>query len=342
MKINILLTSVGGEMAPAIITHLKNIKKYKITVIGVDISNEAIGKNFCDFFYEVPRGEDKNYNNKILKISLKHKINLLIPTSDEEALNLSKINSVFQKNKIQLVATSHSTISIMNDKLKTYNFLKKNNINTPFYKKISRKKELLSEIKRSLLLYNEIVIKPSNARGGRNVFIISNKIKKYKIHNDRREIITDLNSFIKYFQKKLNGSYPLILMERLVEPVYDLDMLAWNGKSIAVVPRRRFNSAVPNDGHLIVSNQNLIKLGEKIINILNLSWLYECDIMFDEFGKPHILEINPRPSGSFVVCLYAGMPIIERLIDLSLGKKIRKLKIPYNKRIIPYKNLYII
>ena len=86
-------------------------------------------------------------------------------------------------------------------------------------------------------------------------------------------------------------------MSKLKEPVYDLDMLDWKGRTLRVIPRKQFNSAVPNDGHIIVKDHNLIELGKKIISKFKLSWLYDCDIMYDQNNIPQILEINPRPSG---------------------------------------------
>ena len=129
-------------------------------------------------------------------------------------------------------------------------------------------------------------------------------------------------------------------MEKLKEPVYDLDILAWKGKSIAVIPRKRVNSAVPNDGHLVIKDNKLINLGKKIISKFKLSWLYDCDIMYDKKNIPHLLEINPRPSGSIAVSIAAGIPLIKYLLFLSKGIKIKKLNLKFNKRIIPYKNLY--
>ena len=62
--------------------------------------------------------------------------------------------------------------------------------------------------------------------------------------------------------------------------------------------------------------------------------------MYDQNNIPQILEINPRPSGSAVISICAGVPLIRDLLYLSKGFKINKTKIPFNKRIIPYKNLY--
>ena len=340
MNFKILLTCVGGEFAPNLILSIKNDNKISTTIIGTDKKKDAIGKKFCDFFYQVPKANDKNYIKKIVLICKKNKIDLVLPTSDEEAYTLSKNRKFIENNKTKLACTDFNTIKIFNSKKATYEKLKQFNIPTPEYIIIKKSSLLDIEINKMLKKYREIVIKPSISRGGRNVFIISNKTKGFKIFDDRREIVTDLKNFKGKFKKNLKKNYPLIIMNKLKEPTYDLDMLAWKGKPLRIIPRKRFNSAVPNDGHIIVNNQNLIKLGKKIISKFKLSWLYDCDIMYDKKNKPQILEINPRPSGSVIVSICAGVPLIRDLVFLSKGLKIKKQRLPFNKRIIAYKNTH--
>ena len=340
MNFKILITSIGGEFGPNLILSLKNDKKMFIKVIGTDVKKDAIGKNFCDIFYQVPKANNKNYIKKISSICKKNKVDLVLPTSDEEAFILSKNRNLIENKKTKLACTDFETIKVFNDKISTYEKLKKFNMPKPDYVIVQKSSQLDTEIKKMFKKYKEIVVKPSNSRGGRNVFIISNKKKGFKIFDDRREIFTDVSNFQNNFKQNLIRSYPLIIMNKLKEPVYDLDMLAWKGKTLRIIPRKRFNSAVPNDGHIIINDKNLINLGKKIISKFKLSWLYDCDIMYDQNKKPQILEINPRPSGSVVVSICAGVPLIKDLIFLTKGHKIKNVKSPFNKRIIPYKNLY--
>ena len=94
-----MITCVGGELSPTSIKFLKKNSSHNIKVIGTDLSSNAIGKHFCDKFYKVPKSSSKDYIKHILKIASKNKINIIIPTSDEESLALSKIKNVFEKKK---------------------------------------------------------------------------------------------------------------------------------------------------------------------------------------------------------------------------------------------------
>ena len=71
-----------------------------------------------------------------------------------------------------------------------------------------------------------------------------------------REKHLNLKDFKKNYKNFLKKKYPLLMMEKLKTPVYDLDILSRNGSLISSVCRRRIHSALPNSGHIIVNNKN--------------------------------------------------------------------------------------
>lgn len=64
-KINILITCVGGEYGPELISSFRNNKFIKqIRIIGVDTKESLISKEFLDKFYLVPAPKKKKlYKN---------------------------------------------------------------------------------------------------------------------------------------------------------------------------------------------------------------------------------------------------------------------------------------
>ena len=189
--------------------------------------------------------------------------------------------------------------------------------------------------------HGAVVIKPACARGGRGVHVVSSLSIEVEYFDNKREVHSNLKTFIDTLMHKLKEEFPLIVMERLVEPVVDIDLLAWKGKAKRVVARRRVNSAVPNDGHILIGDEILTNLGEKLIELLQLSWLYDCDVMFDSKGNPCVLELNPRQSGSLAVSIAAGIPMLDDLISLAKGENILDIELPINRKVVPYKSLAI-
>ena len=75
-----------------------------------------------------------------------------------------------------------------------------------------------------------------------------------------------------------------------------------------------------------------------------MSWLYDCDLMLDSKGRPCILEINPRQSGSVSVSVAAGIPLLDDLISLAKNERnlISDTEHVTGVKVVPYKSLYSI
>ena len=332
---NILITSVGGTLAPFLINKIKNGKFKDLKITGTNQNNKCIAKYFLDNFVVTPSGNSTKYINHMKKIVKKFNIDFLIPGSDEEALNLSKNKKYFKKTKCKIATVDYKTLYIFSDKIRTYQALKEKNLPFPEFKIIKNFKEIKKKIKE--FNKKDFVIKPSLSRGGRNVLVVRSDLKKVFLKNYGREIhvpTKKLNS--KYFSMYKKNFFPLVLSERLSEPTFDLDMLAFNGKSIRVVSRKRLNPAEPNAGHIVKRVKKLEKIGKNLIKKFNLSWLYDCDLMIDKKGNYKIIEINPRMSGSSVVSVEAGYPLFDDMISILRKKSIKKINKVINKIIFPY------
>ena len=333
----IILTCIGGPLKKFEVLFLKNKSKYNNYVVGIDVNNNNTGKKYVDKFYKTPDGQSVNYIKKIIQIVKKEKINLILPCSDEEAVTLTRNRKNLLKLNCYVASSSYENINIFSDKLKTYTYLKKAKIAVPKYKKISNYNSLIIEINRYKKNNLEFVVKPSISRGGRNVYVVSIKNIKTKINNNR-EMYLSFNNFKKLPKNKFKNSYPLIVMEKLYKPTYDLDMFAHKGKLINSVLRRRVIPDDPNAGHLVIKNQTrFTNIGKKIVKLFNLDWLYDCDIMIDKNKLPKILEINPRPSGSTSISLSAGVHLLDNVLEKYKKTKLSIFKIKSDKIIMPNK-----
>ena len=335
----ILITSIGGGLSIELVKQIKNSTKFKnIKIIGVDILKETPSRYFVDKFYEVPSPNNSNYSSKIIKIIKENKINLILPGSDEEAESLCKNRSLFENKNCVLGSVDFETLSNFTNKQKTYESLKKNKLPCPEFYIAKNHKELIKYIKK--FNKREFVIKPSVSRGGRDVSIFRNDISRIYFYNDKKEIhFPNRKKNIFEIKKNYKGKYPVILSERLFSPIYDIDMLGFEGKMINVVVRKRINPQVPNDGHKIIKHKKIQDLGKKIIKYYNLSWLYDCDCMTDKNGEIKIIEINPRMSGSLATSITAGYPLIDNLLRIINNYELDTKKPKKNVTIIPYKTL---
>lgn len=334
----ILITSAGGQLAPMMCSLMKKGHFRDLKVIGANNKSSEKIKHFFDHFVNLPNGKNNKYIKELIKIIKKYRIDFLIPGSDEEAIKVSKKINLFKKLNCEVSCVKSSILKIFNSKLLTYKYLQKHKLPCANFFHIKSRSELLKKIT-SNFKNKEFAIKPSISRGGRGIYIIRNDIKKIISKNNFREFHVPSFLFNPTFIKK-NIKFPLILMERLYEPTYDLDLLGLNGRAVTIVCRKRLVPEEPNEGHIIFNDKKLKKIGETIIQKFNLSWLYDCDLMLDKKGNYKIIEINPRLSGSTPVAVLAGYSLYDNLIAIARKKKFFKNKKKISKLIIPYTGLF--
>jgi carbamoylphosphate synthase large subunit len=164
-NINILLTCVGGEFGPFMINALKN-GVHKARVIGIDSNPMAVGRSFCDVFLQAPTGKDPAYPAFISKLVSDHKVELIIPTSDEEALVLSQIKGEFLNTTIATVGPE--LLTKLSSKSLTYRLLEEHQLPCPDWYEVSNWDQLLSTSENFLKKHGRIVVKPAMSRGGRD------------------------------------------------------------------------------------------------------------------------------------------------------------------------------
>ena len=327
----IMFTSSGGGLSAELRKRILKGNKYNIKILAVDSQDKPNAKIFCNYFSVVPNGKNIHYFKAIAKLVEKYRVNLIIPCSDEEALALARKRDMLETADCMLACADYEILKIISNKVKTYDILKTKKIKVPEYNQVDSIEGLKSTVLKYLKAKGSVVIKPAVGRGGRDVSVIS---KNYK--NDG---FISIDNFIDNYINNYNNLFPLIVMERLFDPIYDIDMLAYNGKLVKSLVRRRLNPNNANDGHIIENLPNLHNLAEKLSNIFELNWLYDCDIMMDAHGEPVVLEINPRPSGSIAISVAAGVNFIEAMISIIKDEKFLFNKIEDNKIIIPYTSL---
>jgi len=326
----ILFTSSGGGLSAELRRRILNQSRYDIKIIAVDAKKSGQAEIFSDKFELVPNGIEEDYPIKIAKIIKQNNVNLVIPCSDEEALNLVKNKKIIEGKNCKLACTEYDTLKLISNKLHTYRYMKEKKIPVPIFKEANSINDLKKISKEMLEIFEEIVIKPASGRGGRNVEFVSLKA------NDKS---VSLESFLNSQIRQYKNIFPVIVMEKFEGPIYDIDVLSKDGRLIRSLVRRRLNPLIPNEGHVLEKHDELYSMAEKLVKAFNLSWLYDCDFMLDNQGKPQLLEINPRPSGSLAVSLAAGINFIDDMVALEKKDELDDAKAPFGKIIYPFSSL---
>lgn len=337
-KHNILFTCVGGTLAMDSIIELKKDSNLNLFIIGVDSKAQNFNSNFLEKFYQVPNGDDINYFDKIFDICIKHRIELILPGSDEEAFTLSKNNHKLAAKGIKISCCSFEHHRLITNKAKLYEFLNRQNIRVPRYRLINQNFDLEIEMKTILKNKSSVVIKNMNTRGGRGTFFIENELDPIPAilkNGSREKVLSSKTMSISSF-KEIVGKECLI-MEVFMPLAYDVDVLVQNGKVVEFLIRERINPCgIPYMGSIIRKNKKIENYIKSICNALEIDGILDLDLMTDKNDSIQLLEINPRMSGSISASYASNFPILSKGISLLLGEYY-----PNNFKTIPNKEIYL-
>lgn len=289
-KTTIVRTAVGS---PASVGLIKELRKRGIRVVGTDCNPLSAGFYFCDKSYVVPRGDELNFVEELLKICEKEKPKAIISGPEEEILTLSKNKKLFEKRDILVLVPAYRIARTCADKVATDKFFKKEGIPTP---KIYRKNEVEFPI----------IIKPRWGRGSTNVFKAKNKEELEVFSRKVKEPI---------FQEFIKGK------EYTIDVFADLE-----GEPLSVVPRERIRveSGISFKGKTVY-DQEMINFCEKIVRKLRIKGPSCIQCIKDNRG-PKFIEINTRFGGGSILSMKADPTIIPNLIRIIKGKKPIKSK----------------
>lgn len=342
-KINILMTCTGGDLAPEYICAMKNSTRYDVSVLAVDGNPEAIGQYFADHFRTVPMGHADNYIDTIRALVREFGITMILAGSDGEALALSSAKQVLAAEGCTVCCPDPEVLANLANKADTYIKLREAGIPHADFASVSSLDGLQAAITDFAQQYGEFVIKPAISRGGRNVFVVRTDIDGEQSYYGGREIHCTLDVLREKYQKGIADLFPVLVMERLVEPTYDIDVLTWSGEPVNVIPRKRHNPAgIPFTGNTIMLDKPLVDLGMSVSRIFNLSWLLDVDVMCRKDGTPVVLEVNPRWSGSCPSSVRAGVPLFDNIMALVVGDEPDRV-VPQDRTVVlPYNALQVV
>ncbi len=306
-EMNILITAASRRVAliQAFSQALKRLG-LKGNVITTDMNNLSPGLYFGSKHYIVPLTTDSQYIPIIKSICFRERIQLLIPTIDDELPLFGKHADEFLATGIRVAVSSEHTNHICNDKYATADFFKSHGI--PFARTWLPEQLDFSRIEYPLFL------KPRSGRGSVDAFTIRNK----------RELLF----FLDYVPDA-------VVQEFLNGKEYTIDLLAdFDGNVISVVPRERMvvRSGVTDRGQTL-KHPEMTRLAISAAGALDIRGPANIQVKLDgETAK--IFEVNPRFSGGIPLTIAAGADFPAWLIEMCLGRRVRPCIGKYRDRLI--------
>ncbi len=272
--INILITSIGGDIGSNMLRILKEQKIFHCVVVGTDIKEYIFCKKQLDKFYKVSKVLNENYKDEIFNIVKENNIELIIPSSEYDIIFLKRNKILFEQLNVKLMINNDNLINIFLDKYETSKALNKFNIGTP-------DTFLLSEYNHQLNF--PILIKACRSTFSKDVSILRNQ-------DEFAEMSRRLHAKDQYIVQKYIGSSE----QEYTTTVYR------SKETTKVITFRRTLQGDKTGYAEICSVQELEKYSHIIADTFELNGSINIQSRMEN-GNYYIFEINPRISSTVYI-----------------------------------------
>jgi len=309
----ILLSPVGGQAISGIVKYFRNLDA---KIVGIDKDSEAIGRHFVDKFISVPGVSDKAYPDTVLNIIRSNKVDIFISWLDPEIILWNK---KFYASEIPGDLIDIFSINFRRDIIDFYdkfafNFLLKSN-------KFNYPKTFLLDNETGVNIRPPVVIKPRIGYGTKNTHIAENE--------------DSLRYFRNLLLNKFGSAQKLIIQEFLEGSEFTIDFFSANRKVVNAVARKRVkHKGVSLIGEVVHDNA-MSKFLEHFCSTFNINGLNNIQVIKSR-EKYYVLDFNPRPSGTIIFSINAGVDLMNNLLEEKEGKKITEYGKPRNLKMVRY------
>lgn len=297
--------------------HLINMMRTAVSginIIGTNSNPDCVYKLVCDEWYSEPDGT--SYVEACAEFCRQHNIDVFVPHRNME--EICRRSELFTESGTLLLAdTDKNDISIIYDKIKTYDYLIKSGLADviPEYYSCGNITEFETAVHEIQGKGSKACFKKAVDEGGLSYHVIE--------ENPEISIYCRPSSHVTYKEahriiEKYSFSVPLIVMPYLSQPEISVDCLKTDS-GIIMLPRRKLGGRVS----VVEFDENIMQTTERISEKFALEMPYNVQYRYYD-GKIQLLEINPRMSGGLQLsCTASGINIPE----LALKKL---LKEPYS------------
>lgn len=299
---SVLVTGVGAIIGYGVLRSLR-MSGYGFKVIGTDIYPDAVGRQWCDKFVQVPRTDSSNFAEKFTEIISSNNIDIVIPAIEQDVSHLSSNRQFFKCSNVALCLNQSELIRISDDKWLMHQELEQLGLLT-IKTEIDGSFEELSEI-----LGLPFLLKPRRSYASKGILKISDEL--------------DFN----YWRKKLGSNFMVQEIVGSDDSEYTVASFGFGDgtTSETIILRRKLSGegatakawVVPNEseiGQALSLFVNRLAIHFKPVGPTNYQFRYHND-------QPMLLEINPRISSSTSIRASFGFNEAKMCLDFFLEKK---------------------
>ncbi len=334
--VTVLLTGAGAPGASGIIKSLRVVDEREIRIVGVDVNADAYGFAFTDAAYTVPYGDEEGYIPRLAEIAETEAVDVILPLTTREISPLSAHRNRFDAT---VMVSAFEALQVANNKGRLYDFLASEGFaSAPAFRQVASEAAFVEAVRSLGYPEQPVCFKPPVASGMRGFRILDKSTDRATrlLEEKPGAPITTLEE-IRPVLSAAEQFPELAVMEYLPGEEYSVDTLAMGDEVGPVLPRSRSRTraGITFEG-TVEHDEQLIEESRAISETLGLEYNINLQFRYDADGEPKLIEINPRVSGTIVMCVGAGVNFPYLGVKHALGEPLPATDIEWGTQMVRY------
>lgn len=335
-EITVLLTGAGAPGCAGIVRSLRMNDERPIRIVGVDMNPDAYGFALVDESDTVPGGTDERYIPEMVDIAARENVDVILPLTTAELEPLATQRDQFEAT---VMVSSAETLAIANDKGRLYDFLSNEGFRSaPNFRRINTMREFTQTCKDLGYPDQPVCFKLPVASGMRGFRVLdesSNRLTRL-LSEKPDNTVTTLDE-VRPILSSADKFPELIVMEYLPGQEYSVDVLGRKETAEPVIPRSRARTRAGISFEGTVKHETeLIEETREICRQLGVEYNINVQFKYDQDGVPKILEINPRVSGTIIMCVGAGANLPYLGVKYALDEPLPPVDVTWGTHMVRY------
>lgn len=336
--VTVLMTGAGAPGASGIVRSLRADDERSVRVVGVDADSEAYGFGLVDEHYTVPRGDEDGYVARIAEVAAAEDADAVLPLTTDELRPLAADRGAIPA---PVMVSQLDALDVANDKGALYEFLDANGYDcAPDYRRVADADAFVEAVESLGYPENPVCFKPTVGSGMRGFRVLDEGTDRVSRLLDEKPGagVTTLPEVLPVLSDA--DPFPeLAVMEYLPGKEYSVDVLAMGDSVGPVIPRTRAQTraGITFQG-VVEDNDALVEASSAICRDLGLAYNVNLQFKYDADGDPKVVEINPRVSGTIVMCVGAGANLPYLGVKHALGEPLPPVDVRWGTWMARYWN----
>jgi carbamoyl-phosphate synthase large subunit len=284
----ILVTAAGAPGAARLLRALRENGEREVRLVGVDMSERAIGRHLCDAFHAVPPGSHPSYPDVLLELVEREAVDVVLPESSHDLGGLSAARDRFP---VPVLTSGPETVRRSNDKAETYEALHRIGVRAPEFRRVTGAAGVEAAARELGYPERPVCFKPVFSSGSRGFRVLDPSVDRAHQLLYERPGATAMR--LEEAVELLPGDgVDLLVMELAVGGERTVDGIADGRRIVLGHPKTREAMRAGLAMYFVtLDDEVLMETAERIVRELGIEWFFNIQLVGE-----HVIEVNPRIS----------------------------------------------